>query len=75
MDPAEVDGRGDKREGGGDGFVVIEQERRHCAAGREPVAAALTDVAIDWVAELAKPIDVAANGATGDAQPSCELGS
>ena len=46
-----------------DGFVVVEQERRHVRAGREAVATAAAGRGVDGVAERAEAVDVAPQGA------------
>jgi hypothetical protein len=69
-----VDGdRGAQPDGHGGHLVRVEQQRRHRASGREPVAARPPGLAVDAVPQLAQLGDVAARGAFGDAEPGREL--
>ena len=56
-----------------DRLVVVEQQRRQPAAGRELVAAGGAAGGVDRVAELAQPVDVAAQRARADLEPVGEL--
>ena len=56
-----------------DGLLVVEQERRHLRPCREPVAALHADRALHRVAEVAQPVDVAADGPPADLEPLGEL--
>ncbi len=58
-----------------DGFVVVEQQRRHLCACCEAVAAFGSRPGIDGVAEFAQPIDVASNRALGDLEALSEFRS
>ncbi len=52
----------------GDPLVVGEQERRQAGARLEPVPAGAAAHRLDAVAELAQPLDVAAQRALADAE-------
>ena len=58
-----------------DGLLVVEQQRRQGRAGAEPVAAGDAGGGVHRVAEVAQPVDVAADGARGDPQPLGQLGA
>jgi hypothetical protein len=68
-----VDGGGPQADRDRDRLVVVEQQRRQGAAAVELVAAGSARLGVDAVAELAKPVDVAAQGPVGDAEPFGEL--
>ena len=57
----------------GDRLVVVEQQRRHRRAGRQPVAARRPGHRLDRIAQLAQALDVAADRAPRDLQPRREL--
>ncbi len=69
----ESDGGGAQRDRGGDGFVVVECERRERGPGGEPIAAGVTGPGVDQVADLPEPVDVATHGPHAHAEPVGEL--
>jgi hypothetical protein len=60
-------------EGDGGHLVGIEQQRRHRAAGREPIATGRAGLGVDAIAQLTQAGDVTARGALGDAEAGREL--
>ena len=56
-----------------DGLVVVEQQRRHRRAGVQPVAAGRPGERVHRVAEVAQPLDVAADRAAADLEAPREL--
>ena len=54
-------------------LLVLEQQRRQGAAGPQLVAAGHAADRVDGVAELAQPVDVAAQGARADLEPVGQL--
>ena len=65
--------RGAQTDRQGDGFVVVEDERRQRGAGGQLIAAVDAAPRVDRVAELAEPVDVAAQGARRDVEALGEL--
>ena len=64
-----------ERDGGGDGLLVVEQQRRQGHAGPQLVAAADALRRVDRVAEGAQPLDVPAHAAGGHPEPVGQLGA
>ncbi len=62
-------GGGAQADGHGDRLFVVEEQRRHRGACGEPVAAGGAARGADGVAEVAQPLDVAADRAHADAEP------
>jgi hypothetical protein len=60
--------RGPQPHRDGDGFLVVEQERRHGGTGAEAVATRDTRCGVHGVAQVAEPFDVVADGPGGDAE-------
>jgi hypothetical protein len=56
-----------------DRLIVVEQQRRHRGSGAKPVAARGTGERLDWVAEIAQPLDVATDRPPGHRQSLGEL--
>ena len=67
--------RGPKPDRDRDRLVVVEQQRRHRGAGAQRVAAGGAGERLDRVAEVAEPLDVAADRAAGDLEPARQLGA
>lgn len=65
---------GPKTDRDGDGLVILEQQWwQRGTTGDEPVAALVAEGRLDGVAQRAEPLDVAADGAPGHPEPSCEF--
>jgi hypothetical protein len=76
LDPSHRRARGGAQaDGDRDGLLVVDQQRRDCGAGPQPVAAGGAAEGVHRVAELAQPVDVAADGPPGDAEPLGQLGA
>ena len=58
-----------------DRLVLVDDQRRHRAAGRQLVAAVDPAVGVDRVAEVAQPLDVAAQRPLGHLEPARQLGA
>ena len=65
--------RGAQADGNGDGFVVVEQERREVGAGGEAVPAGRTGGGVDRVAEVPEAVDVTPQRAGADPQALGQL--
>jgi hypothetical protein len=57
----------------GDRLLVIEDEWGKGCAGYELIATVDSALALDWVAHLAQPIDIAAKGSYRDLESSRQL--
>src|SRR5690606_14990090 len=68
-----LDGRHPQADGDRHGLVVVEEERWEVGAGRELVPAVDPGAGEHLVAELAQPVDVAAQGAVGDPETLAQL--
>ena len=66
-------GRGPQADRDRHRLVVVEQQRRHRRAGMQAVASGGTGDRIDRIAELAQPLDIAADRAARHAEPLREL--
>lgn len=53
---------------GGDGFVMLQQQRGHAGAGTQTVAAVGPHAGLDGVAQCPEPGDVATNATGRDAE-------
>jgi hypothetical protein len=58
-----------------DGLLVVEHERRHRRTGGELVPAVHAAVRLDGIAQLAQPVDVAAQRPHRHLQPVGQLGT
>src|SRR5262249_44297802 len=54
-------------------LLVVQQQRRQRSTGAEPVPAGHTRPRLYGIAEAAKPVDVAADGAGGDIGPASQV--
>lgn len=68
LEPGGDAGRRAERQRHGQRLVVVEQERRELGPGGEAVAAVGAQGGVEVVAHLPQALDVAAHGATADAQ-------
>jgi hypothetical protein len=74
LDPAHRRaGRRPQADGDRHGLVVVEQERRHRGPGVQPVASGRTGDRIHRIAELTKPLHVAADRAPRHPEPIGEF--
>lgn len=73
LDPGESTRSGAQGDGDGDGLLVVEEERWQIRTGGLAVAAAVTASAVDGVAHLPQPVDVAAYGAHGHPEPAGQV--
>jgi hypothetical protein len=56
-------------DGDGDGFVIVEQERREAASPPQAIAAVTTGLGLDRVTQLSQAVDITADCPLGDLQP------
>jgi hypothetical protein len=66
-------GGGAEPHGDGDHLVVVEQQGRHGRTGAQAIAARRTRERLDRIAELAQPLDVAADRSRRDLEPFREF--
>ena len=66
---------GSQPERDGDGFVIVEQQRRQRSPGAELVAARGSRGRMHGISQAAQTIDIATQGSCGDVEPMRQFGS